>query len=95
MSFETLWAISRTPRPSFIRLQSGLLTPNEARAHLGREPYPGGDTYYMPATLVPVGQAQVQKAAAPPADWARLHSQHEEALKKKVRDFFAYRRSAS
>lgn len=77
-------------------VQSGLLTPNEARAHLGRAPYPGGDTYYMPATLVAVGQAQVQKAAGnPPADWAKLHAQHEEALKEKVRDFFAYRRSAS
>ncbi len=76
-------------------VERAILTPNQARGRLGLDPYPGGDTYYMPSTLVPVGQDDVRKAGRDePTDWARLHRDHEEALREKVRDFFAARRSA-
>jgi PBSX family phage portal protein len=36
-------------------LQNGVLSPNEVRQSLGREPYEGGDVYYVTSGLVPVG----------------------------------------
>ncbi|HHV79079.1 MAG TPA: phage portal protein [Firmicutes bacterium] len=80
-------------------VQYGIFTPNEARQHLGKQPYPGGDVYYMPQALIPAGQAEVSKADEDPRDkewddWVRVHHRYEKDLRDKVVDFFAPRRSA-
>jgi PBSX family phage portal protein len=36
-------------------IEHGVLSPNEVRQSLGREPYEGGDVYYVSSGLVPVG----------------------------------------
>jgi HK97 family phage portal protein len=37
------------------QIESGTLSPNEARQQENRDPYDGGDTYYTPSTSTPVG----------------------------------------
>jgi PBSX family phage portal protein len=38
-----------------VLVQTGILTPNEARKRMGMEPYDGGDVFYVGGQLVPVG----------------------------------------
>lgn len=46
-------------------INSGQLTPNEARANEGRQSMPGGDTIYLNGTLVPAGQQRQQTGVIP------------------------------
>jgi phage portal protein BeeE len=38
-------------------IEKGVMTPNEARAELGLEPYVGGDVFYISGALIPAGLA--------------------------------------
>jgi PBSX family phage portal protein len=38
-------------------IERGVMTPNEARAELGLEPYVGGDVFYISGALIPAGLA--------------------------------------
>lgn len=86
-------------------VQYGIFTPNEARQHLGRPRYDGGDVYYIPSSLVPaavlekVAKRLLEKAERDPRDeewedWARVHHRHEKDFRDVVADFFDPRRSA-
>jgi PBSX family phage portal protein len=56
-------------------IEHGLSTPNEARAELGRNPYPEGDVFYMLSSLIPIGDAN-----------ADMSKTEKEFLKKQVTD---------
>lgn len=44
-----------------LRKELAIETDNELRTMIGREPYEGGDDIYKPATMVPVGQGDVDE----------------------------------
>ena len=47
------------------RVRTGLGTPNEERAAMGRPPYPGGDMFVMPSNVVTIGRPATEDRLAP------------------------------
>lgn len=85
-------------------VKTGLLSPNEGRKLMGREPYKDGDIYYVPNTLHPTGQAALEPVIKADNtsdeeeriwnEWVGHHGEYEKKIQKNVADFFSYRRSA-
>lgn len=69
-----------------ILINSGIMTPNQVRADLyNKESYEGGDTYYMPMSMVPVGQESAKKTKSLPEKEKKVKTSYwQEPTKKKV-----------
>ena len=64
-------------------IQNGWLTPNEVREENGRDPFDGGNAFYLPFNLAQIGNQQPKQASAKPAV-AKLHTMGKPSLQEKI-----------
>ena len=69
-------------------LKNGVMSPNEIRSELGKDPYEGGDAVFVASSLIPIGiiGETAEEVAARKENEAKLKDEEEEAARKEAEE---------